>query len=248
LVGHDLSMRILCRFHGWLIFTRVIALFMFIWPYVRPHILCTQLVICLLSHFIHIWYLGWPWSEHAHIIPISRMVDFCESCSPFHVCLAYVRSHILCTQLVICLLSYFIHIWYLGWPWSEHAHIIPISRMVDFCESYSPFHVCLAYVRSYILGTQLVICLLSHFIHIWYLGWPWFEHVQIMPISPMVDFCESYSPFHVCLTIRPFAHFVYATSHLSFVAFYSYLVSWLAMICACAYYADFADGWFLREL
>jgi hypothetical protein len=34
----------------------------------------------------------------------------------------------------------------------------------------------------------------------------------------MVDFCESYSPFHVCLTIRPFTHLVYATSHLSFVA------------------------------
>jgi hypothetical protein len=78
------------------------------------------------------------------------------------------------------------------------------------------------YVCPHILCTQLVICLLSHFIHIWYLGWPWFEHVQIMPISPMVDFCESYSPFHVCLTIRPFAHFVYAPSHLSFVVFYSY--------------------------
>jgi hypothetical protein len=85
---------------GW--FLRVIALFMFVWPYVRPHILCTQLVICLLSHFIHIWYLGWPWSEHAHIIPISRMVDFCESHSPFHVCLTirpsahlvYVTSHL----------------------------------------------------------------------------------------------------------------------------------------------------------
>jgi hypothetical protein len=36
-------------------FARVIALFMFVWPYVYPHILCTQLVICLLSHFIHIW-------------------------------------------------------------------------------------------------------------------------------------------------------------------------------------------------
>ena len=31
LVGHDLSMHILYRFHGWLIFARVIALFMF--PY-----------------------------------------------------------------------------------------------------------------------------------------------------------------------------------------------------------------------
>jgi uncharacterized protein (DUF3820 family) len=52
---------------GWLICARVIALFMFVWPYIRSHILCIQLVICLLSRFIHIWYLGWPWSEHAHI-------------------------------------------------------------------------------------------------------------------------------------------------------------------------------------
>jgi hypothetical protein len=140
----------------------------------------------LLLHFIHIWYLDWPWSEHAHIIPISRMVDFCKSYSPFHVCLTIrpfihfvyatslvrtdvwsnkhekgynscknqpsvksvkyahaqiMANHILCTQLVICLLSHFIHIWYLDWPWSEHAHIIPSSRMVDICKSYSPFHV-----------------------------------------------------------------------------------------------------------
>ena len=135
LVGHDLSMHILYRFHGWFIFARVIALFMFVWPYVRSHILCTPLVICLLSHFIHIWYLGWPWSEYALIIPILRMVDF----------------------------------------------------------------------------------------------------------------CESHSPFHVSLTICPSAHLVYATSHLSFVGFYSYLVSWLAMIWACAY-TDFKDGWFLRQL
>ena len=60
LVGHDLSMHILYRFHGWLIFARVIALFMFVWPYVRQHILCTQLVICLLLDFIHIWHRGWP--------------------------------------------------------------------------------------------------------------------------------------------------------------------------------------------
>ena len=135
LVGHDLSMHILYRFHGWLIFARVIALFIFVWPYVRPHILCMQLVICLLLHFIHIWYLGWPWSEHAHILPISRMVDFCESCSPFHV----------------------------------------------------------------------------------------------------------------CLTMHSSAQLVYATSYLSFVAFYSYLISWLAMIWACTYYTDFTDDWFLRE-
>jgi hypothetical protein len=39
--------------------------------YVRSYILCTQLVICLLSHFIHIWYLDWPWSAHAHIREIA---------------------------------------------------------------------------------------------------------------------------------------------------------------------------------
>jgi hypothetical protein len=176
LIGHDLSMRILYRFHGWLIFARVIALFMFVWPYVRPHILCTQLVIYLLSHFIHIWYLGWPWSEHAHISCVHKMCgrtygqtnikraitltkinhpwnwySMCmlRSCPPKipnmnknatkdKWLVAYIRPHILCTQLVIYLLLHFIPIWYLGWPWSEHVHIIPISRMVDFCEIYSP--------------------------------------------------------------------------------------------------------------
>jgi hypothetical protein len=272
--------------------------FRVVWPYVRPYILCTQLVICLLSHFIHIWCLGWPWSEHAHTIPISWMVDFCESYCHFHVCLTirlfphlvyatshlslshffhiwylgwpwsehthiililrmvdfcerysffhivwpYVHPHILCTQLVICLLSHFIHIWYLGWPWSEHTHIILISRMVDFCERYSLFHVVWPYVHPHIMCTQLVICLLSHFIHLWYLGWPWSEHARIIPISRMVDFCEGYTHFQVCLTIRPSAYLVYATSHLSFVGFYSYLVSWLAMIWVCAYYTDFIYG------
>ena len=132
LVGHDLSMCILYRFHRSFIFVRVIALFMFVWPYVRSHIFCMQLVICLLSHFIDIWYLDWPWCEHEHIIPISWMVDF----------------------------------------------------------------------------------------------------------------CESHSPFHVCLTIRPFAHLVYATNHLSFVAFYSYLVSWLAMIWAMRMLYRF-HGWLI---
>jgi hypothetical protein len=85
--------------------------------------------------------------------------------------------------------------------------------MVDFCESYSPFHVCLTTRPS----AHLVYAtsLLSHFIHIWYLGWPWSEHAHIIPISRMVDFCESCSPFHVCLTICPSPHLVYAVIALS---------------------------------
>ena len=179
------------------------------------------------------------------------MVDFCKSYSPFHVCLTifpfahlvYATSHLSFVTFYSYLVSWLAMI--------LHAHIIPISRMVDFCESYSPFHVCLTirpFAHLVYATTELVICLLSHFIHIWYLDWPWSEHTHIIPILRMVDFCKSYSPFYVCLTICPFAHFVYATSHLSFVAFYSYLASWLAMIWACACYTDFTDGWFLREL
>ena len=190
--GHDLSMCRLCRFRRWLIFARVIALFMFVWPYVHSHILCTQLVICLLSHFIHIWYLGWPWCVHAHIMPISRMVDFYESHSPFHVYLTIRPS----------------------------AHLVYATSHLSFVAFYS-------YLVSW-LAMIWACAYYTDFKEGWFL---W----------------ELY-PFSCLFGIRPFAHLVYATSHLSFVAFYSYLVSWLAMIWACAYYADFTDGWFLREL
>jgi hypothetical protein len=168
-IGHDLSMCILYWFHGWFIFARVIALFMFVWPYmyVRPHILCTQLVICLLSmtscvHKMCERTYGQTNMKRAYLLPklTIREIGIICACSDHgqpryqiwikcnkrqmtscvhKMCDAhpymYVRPHILCTQLVICLLSHFIHIWYLGWPWSEHVHIIPISRMVDFCKS-----------------------------------------------------------------------------------------------------------------
>ena len=44
------------------------------------------------------------------------------------------------------------------------------------------------------------------------------------------------------LSVRPSLNLVYITSHLSFIGFYSYLVSWLAMIWVSAYYIDFTDG------
>jgi hypothetical protein len=232
-------------FHGWLIFARVIALFMFVWPYVRPHILCMQLVFCRIL-FIFGILVGHDLSMRI-LYKFHGWLIFARVKALFMFVWPYVRLHILCTQLVICLLLDFIHIWYLGWPWSEHAHI-PISQIVYFCESYSPFHVYLTICPFAHLVYATSHLSLVGFIHIWYLGWPWSEHAHIIPISRMVDFCKSWSPFHVCLTICPFAHLVYAINHLSFVAFYSYLVSWLAMIWACAYYTDFKDGWFLRQL
>jgi hypothetical protein len=117
-----------------------------------------------------------------------------------------------------------------------------------FFESYSPFHVCLTicpsthlvYATSHLSFDAFYSYLVSWLTMIWACTY----------YTDFTDgwFCESYSPFHVCLTICPSTHLVYATSHLSFVAFYSYLVSWLAMIWACAYYTNFTDGWFLREL
>jgi phosphatidylserine synthase len=166
LVDHDLSMCILYQFHGWFIFARVIALFMFVWPYVHSHILCTQLKSFVVCHILFIFGI-----LIGHDLRMPNLYRF-------HGWLIFVR--------VIALFMFV-------WP----------------------------YVRPHILCTQLIICLLTHFIHIWYLDWPWSEHAHIIPISQMVDYCESYSPFHVCLTIRQSAHLVYATSHLSFVAFYS---------------------------
>jgi hypothetical protein len=61
-------------------------------------------------------------------------------------------------------------------------------------------------------------------------------------------FARVNSPFHVCLTIRLPGHFVYTTSRLSFVAFYSYLVSWLAMHDLSMRILYQFQGWFSRKL
>jgi hypothetical protein len=135
-----------------------------------------------LLHFIYIWYLGWPWPEHAHIIRISRMVDFCESHSPFHVCLT-IRSAITLAKI--------------NHPWNRYN-----MRMLRSWPTKMPNMNKMRQMTSCVHKMcEQVICLLSHFIHIWYLDWPCSEYVHIIPISRMVDFCESHSPFHVCLTI-----------------------------------------------
>jgi hypothetical protein len=78
--------------------------------------------------------------------------------------------------------------------------------------------------------------------------------MTILVIKMIISCCFLY-PHSQCggytgipLSVRSSLNLVYVTSHLFFVGFYSYLVSWLAMIWACAYYTDFTDGWFLLEL
>jgi hypothetical protein len=78
---------------------------------------------------------------------------------------------------------------------------------------------------------MLKICLMLHFIHIWYLDWPLSEHAHIIPISWMVDFFESDRPFHVCLTIRPFAYLVFATSLLSHFI-HNWYLDWSKLMCS----------------
>jgi hypothetical protein len=134
LIGHDLSMYILYRFHGWLIFGRVIALFMFVWPYVYQIWIKwdkRQMTSCVhkmcgrtygqtnMKRAMTLAKINHPWNQYNMCMLRSWPTKFVGP---------YVRSHILCTQLIICLLSHFIHIWYLGWPCSEHAHIIPIMK------------------------------------------------------------------------------------------------------------------------
>jgi hypothetical protein len=129
-----LCKRILYRFHRWLIFARVIALFMFVWPYVRSHILCMQQYD-------------------------KRQMTSCV--------------HKMCRR---------------------KCGQTNMKRAITFAK-------------------------INH---------PWNRYNMHM--------------LNVCLARCPFVHLVYTTSHLSFVAFYSYLVSWLAMIWACTYYTDFTDG------
>jgi hypothetical protein len=197
LVGQDLSMLIYYRFHWWLIFARVIALFMFVWPYVRPHILCMQLVFCRIL-FVFGILVGHDLSMHI-LYQFHGWLIFARVKALFKFVWPYVRLHIFCTQLVFCWILFIFGI-LVGHDLS--MHIYRFHGWLIFCESCSPFHVCLTIRPS----AHLVYAtsLLSHFFHIWYLGWPWSEHAHIMPISRMVDFCESYSPFHVCLTIHPF--------------------------------------------
>ena len=128
------------------------------------------------------------------------------SYSPFHVCLTirpsahlvYATSHLSFVAFYSYLVSWLAMIWVCAY-YTDFT-------MVDFCKSYSPFHVCLT-IRSF-AHLVYTTSLLSHFIHIWYLGWPWSEHAHIIPISRMVDFCKSYSPFHVPLWVAAINYFL----------------------------------------
>ena len=131
LVGHDVNMHIFYRFHGWLIFAEINALYDENWVY----ILWTQLVGYHFVDFVHTWYVYWWSCEHAHIIPISWLSDFARFMSHY----VQIWVYILYTQLIICLLVDFVHIWYEGWAWCEHGHILPISQLVDFLPELWPF-------------------------------------------------------------------------------------------------------------
>ena len=65
MVGHDVRMRRLYQFDGWLNFASF-GLYVENLVYATSHL--------SLADFVHIWHDGWAWCEHAHIIPISRLV------------------------------------------------------------------------------------------------------------------------------------------------------------------------------
>jgi hypothetical protein len=223
-------MHILYRFHGWLIFARVIALFMFVWPYVRSHILCMQLVICLLS---------WP-------IKIPNMNKMRQKTSYVHqMCERTYGQTNMKRAITLTKINH---------PWNRHNMYmlrswptkIPNSAYYTdftngwFCERYSPFHVCLSICQfaHLVYATSL----LSHFIHI-----------TIHEIGTICT-CSDHGQPRYQIWIKSNKRLVMYTrfrdgwtGHLSFVAFFSYLVSWLAMICACAYYTDFTNGWFCER-
>jgi hypothetical protein len=229
-----------------------------------------QLVICLLSHFIHIWYLGWPWSEHSHIIPISRMVNFCESCSPFHVCLTihpfahvvYATSHlsfytpaprrgreVYCfTSVLPSVQDIFRRIflsncwWQKSDIWSQASYRYTIL-WVAFLDPSDSYFLFADLVGFYTHWTYMHIFLSNYW---WQKSDIWSQASYRYPISweAFLNPSDSYLLF-----AEERGCHKWALAHSSScVAFYSYLVSWLAMIWAFTYYTNFTDGWFLWEL
>jgi hypothetical protein len=196
MANQDTKYDILYRFHGWLIFARVVALFMFVWPYVRSHI--GNRYMCMLR--------SWP-------IKIPNMNKMRQKQTNmkrattifyrFHRWLIFVRVVALFMFVCFCRILF---IFGIKNP-TKDKWLVTYTRFRDgrtdkgipvyppLCEwGYNKIMFVWPYVCPHILCTKLVICLLSHFIHIWYLGWPWSEHAHIMPITRMADFCESYSP------------------------------------------------------
>ena len=99
MVGHDVRMRRLYQFHGWLNFARVMALYVENWV----HILCTQLVIYLWRI---LFIFGMMDGHDVSMRILYRFHDWLSELWPFMLQIGYVlvHSHILCMQL-------FIHLW-----------------------------------------------------------------------------------------------------------------------------------------
>jgi hypothetical protein len=140
--------------------------------------------------------------------------------------------------------------------------------MVDFCESYSPFHVCLTQ-KSTIREIGIICACSDH-------GQPryqiWIKCDKRQMTSCVHKMCgriygqtnmkraitlakinHPWNRYNMCMLIswptKPYVrpHILCTQLVICLLShFYSYLVSWLAMIWACTYYTDFTDGWFLR--
>jgi hypothetical protein len=112
------------------IFARVIALFMFVWPYVRSHILCMQLVICLLSHFIHIWHIWIKCNKRQMTSCVHKMCE--RTYGQTNMKRATYNSR-------------------KNQPSVKSAHIIPIYGWLIFARVITLFMFVWPYVRSHIL-------------------------------------------------------------------------------------------------
>ena len=299
LVGHDARMRILYRFHGWLIFGGVMALYdensfyiLFKLVYATTH-----LSFCGFCSYLVCW-LGMMWGCAYYT---DFMVGwFLPELWPFKMKIHFTSCLSLCTQVLIDPLVDFVHIWYVGWAWCEDAHIIPILWLVDFCRSYGPLwwkfilHLVYACVHYYsfifwrilfmfgmLTGHDGRMCILYRFY-----GWLIFAGVMALLwwkfILHLVYACVRNYSFILWLILFIFGMLVghdgrmcilylfygwlifagvmalydensfyilftlvYATTHLTFGRFCSYLICELGMIWGYAYYTNFMVGWFL---
>jgi hypothetical protein len=177
-------MRILYRYHGRLIFARVVALFMFVWPYVRSHILCMQLVICLLSHFI--------------IPPLIEWGLYCNHLVRPSVCPS-IRSHFHNRYLSFYWKKWF-YIWYMALAW-RLVLCLPFPGLPHiyflFTVRHIIFHVCCNenFRNSYLSFYW------KKWFYIWYMALAWWL-VPCLPFPGLLHiyflFTVRHIIFHVC--------------------------------------------------
>jgi hypothetical protein len=163
--------------------------------------------------FIHIWYLGWPWSDMCILYR-------------FHGWLIFAR-----------IIALFIFVW----PYSPRQMTSCVHKMCGRTYGQTNMQRAITLAKSTI--REIGICACSDHCQSIYQIWITCDKRQMTScVHKMCEHTYGQTNMKRAITLAKINHPWNWSGHSSFVAFYSYLASWLAMIWICIYYTDFTDG------